>query len=63
VEVRRVPKKTILFALPENLPLPNEVDEKLLNEIAAGRGTMSDCTQEGASSCKSTYVCHKCPHP
>jgi hypothetical protein len=59
VEVKRVPKKTILFALPEDLPSPNEVDEKLLNEIAAGSGTYSECSH-GGQSCAHTKVCNKC---
>jgi hypothetical protein len=36
VEIHRLPKKTIVFSLPEELPSPEKVDKKMLSEIAAG---------------------------
>jgi hypothetical protein len=36
VEIRRIPKKTITFNLPEDLPSPNKINDKMINEISGG---------------------------
>jgi hypothetical protein len=39
VEIHRIPKKTIVFNLPEKLPPPEKMDDKILEEIAGGKFT------------------------
>jgi hypothetical protein len=48
IEIKRIPKKTIVFELPEEMPSPKDIDENLLNKIAAGQIGGGQSTVKGA---------------
>jgi hypothetical protein len=37
VEIHRIPKKTIVFDLPQNLPSPLKISQEILHELPGGR--------------------------
>jgi len=37
VEITRVPEKTILFTLPDNIPSSEQISDEMIENVAAGR--------------------------
>jgi hypothetical protein len=56
VEIIKIPKKTIVFELPEEIPSSTNVNDEILKEIAAGGSGLGGCFP--LSCHKGKHTCH-----